>query len=71
MVRSLLAHKNKIFHIRVITRDPGTEKAKAIASLGAELVKADGLKLDEMTNALVGSWGLFVNTNSDDEVWWL
>lgn len=52
----------------MITRDPQSDKAKAIASLGAELVQADGFNSDEMTNALAGSWGLFINTNSDDEV---
>nr|L0E2U6.1 RecName: Full=NmrA-like family domain-containing oxidoreductase phqG; AltName: Full=Paraherquamide biosynthesis cluster protein G [Penicillium fellutanum]AGA37274.1 negative regulator [Penicillium fellutanum] len=67
VARSLLAHKAKIFHVRVITRDPQSDKAKAIASLGAELVQADGFNLGEMTNAFAGSWGVFINTNSDDE----
>jgi hypothetical protein len=68
VARSLLAHKDKIFHVRVITRDPQSSKAKAIASLGVELVQADGLNSSEMTNAFAGSWGVFINTNSDDEV---
>ncbi|KAJ5749528.1 hypothetical protein N7533_006556 [Penicillium manginii] len=36
VARSLLAHKDKIFHVRVVTRDPRSDKAKAIASLGAD-----------------------------------
>ncbi|KAJ5158308.1 uncharacterized protein N7500_007959 [Penicillium coprophilum] len=67
VARSLLAHKDNVFHVRVITRDPQSEKAQAIALLGAELVQADGLNSVEMTNAFAGSWGVFINTNSDDE----
>lgn len=67
MARSLLAHKDNIFHVRVITRDPQSDKAQAIASLGAELVRADGMNPVEMANAFAGSWGVFINTNSDDE----
>lgn len=68
MVRSLLAHKDKIFRVRIITRDPQSEKAQAVASLGAELVQADGLDSDQIVNAFANSWGAFINTNSDDEV---
>ncbi|KXG49077.1 uncharacterized protein PGRI_029470 [Penicillium griseofulvum] len=57
VARSLLAHKDNIFHVRVITRDPQSDKAQAIASLGAELVRADGMNPVEMANAFAGSWG--------------
>ncbi|KAJ5493912.1 hypothetical protein N7463_009999 [Penicillium fimorum] len=67
VARSLLAHKDNIFHVRVVTRDTQSEKAQAIASLGAELVQADGFNSVEMANAFAGSWGVFINTNSDDE----
>lgn len=68
MVHSLLAHKDKTFQVRVITRDPTSEKARKIARLGAHLIQADGLNQEQITRALQGSWGLFINSNSDDHV---
>ncbi|KAF7510639.1 hypothetical protein GJ744_006251 [Endocarpon pusillum] len=64
VARSLL--KNKNFSVRGITRNPGSDAAKALASLGAEMVKADGFNKDEMKAAFEGSWGAFVNTQSED-----
>lgn len=68
VARSLLAHKDGRFHVRVITRDPSSDRAKAIAADGASLVQADGFNREQMVAALAGSWGVFINTNSDDEV---
>ncbi|RAH51238.1 NmrA/HSCARG family protein [Aspergillus brunneoviolaceus CBS 621.78] len=67
VARSLLAHKDGRFHVRVITRDPSSDRAKAIAADGASLVQADGFNREQMAAALAGSWGVFINTNSDDE----
>ncbi|KAJ5715321.1 uncharacterized protein N7483_012502 [Penicillium malachiteum] len=67
VVRSLLAHKDRIFHVRVITRDTKSEKSQVIASLGAELVQAEGLNSVQVASAFADSWGAFINTNSDDE----
>ena len=64
--RSIL--RNKRFSVRVITRNPGSDAAKALASLGAEVVKADGFNRDEMKAAFDGSWAAFVNTQSEDPV---
>ena len=66
VARSLL--KNNNFAVRGITRNPGSDAAKALASLGAEMVKADGFNKDEMKAAFEGSWGAFVNTQSEDPV---
>lgn len=66
--RSLLAHKDRLFQVRVITRDLKSDKAQNLAALGAELVQADGFNHNQMMAAFQGSWGAFVNTNSDDEV---
>jgi uncharacterized protein YbjT (DUF2867 family) len=66
VVRSLLRDKSGEFKVRGITRNPDSDAAKALAALGVEVVKADGLKKDEMVEAFKGSWGVFVNTNSDD-----
>ncbi|KAG8677413.1 hypothetical protein FPOAC1_003429 [Fusarium poae] len=66
VVQSLLQNKSQSFKIRGITRNPDSEKAKALASQGVEVVKADGLVKQELIEAFKGSWGVFVNTNSDD-----
>lgn len=68
VVRSILAAENRPFCVRVITRDPTSEKALAMAAIGAELIQADGFNHDQMIHAFQDSWGAFVNTNSDDEV---
>lgn len=65
-MRSLV--QNPTFHVRAITRNPSSSKAKELASLGAELVKADGFNRQELQQAFSGSWGAFVNTNSEDPV---
>lgn len=66
VVRSLI--QNPTIRVRAITRNPATTKAKELASLGAEVVKADGNNPDELYVAFSGSWGAFVNTNSEDPV---
>lgn len=68
VVQSLLQNKAKTFKIRGITRNPGSEKAKALTSQGVEVVKADGLVKNEVVEAFKDSWGVFINTNSDDPV---
>ncbi|KAF5971867.1 hypothetical protein FCOIX_9689 [Fusarium coicis] len=66
VVQSLLQNKCQSFRIRGITRNPESEKAKALSEYGAEVVKADGLVREEVIKAFRGSWGVFANTNSDD-----
>jgi uncharacterized protein YbjT (DUF2867 family) len=66
VARSLL--KNRNFSVRGITRNPDSDAAKALSSVGAEMVKADGFNKDEMKAAFNGSWGAFVNTQSEDPV---
>ncbi len=66
VARSLL--KNRNLSVRGITRNPDSDAAKALASLGAEMVKADGFNKDEMTKAFTGAWAAFVNTQSEDPV---
>lgn len=65
----MLLNKDKTFKVRVITRDPTSDKAQAFAKLGAEVVKADGFNKAEVKKAFEGSWGAFVNTNSNDKVY--
>ncbi|KAF7556872.1 hypothetical protein G7Z17_g1110 [Cylindrodendrum hubeiense] len=66
VVRSLLRDQSGIFKVRAISRNPESEAAKALAAAGAEVVKADGFKKEELISAFAGSWGVFINTNSDD-----
>jgi uncharacterized protein YbjT (DUF2867 family) len=60
--------KNKTFHVRGITRNPKSEKARELSDLGVEIVQADGWNKEQMLNAFKGSWGAFVNTNTEDPV---
>lgn len=68
VARSLLSNKDKAFQVRGITRNPDSDKAKELSSLGVEVVKGDGWNKEEMVKAFSGSWGVFLNTNSDDPV---
>ncbi|KAF5662224.1 family 1 [Fusarium heterosporum] len=66
VVQSLLQNKSQSFKIRGTTRNTDSEKAKTLASQDVEMVKADGLVKRDMVEAFKNSWGVFVNTNSDD-----
>lgn len=68
VVNSLLENKSGDFKIRGVTRNPDSEKAKALAARGVEIVKADGLRKDQMLVAFQGTWAVFLNTNSVDPV---
>lgn len=68
VVASLLQNKDKTFALRAITRNPESEKASSLASQGVEVIKADGFFKEQVVEAFRGSWGVFVNTNSDDPV---
>lgn len=68
VVRSLLRDQSGIFKVRAISRNPESEGARALAAAGAEVIRADGFKKEELISAFAGSWGVFVNTNSDDPV---
>jgi nucleoside-diphosphate-sugar epimerase len=66
VARSLL--KNPSFRVRALTRNPDSPNSKALAEKGAEIRAANGLNQESMTGAFEGSWGAFVNINSDDKV---
>ncbi|EGD85223.1 hypothetical protein H112_08954 [Trichophyton rubrum D6] len=65
--RSLL--QNPYFKIRTVTRNPSSDASKALASAGAEVVQGNGFNHEEMLRAFEGAWGLYLNLNSDDEIW--
>ncbi|KAF3037458.1 hypothetical protein E8E12_001371 [Didymella heteroderae] len=68
VLRSLATNTSNQFALRGTTRDPSSDSAKRISALGVELVKADGWDIASMVAAFKGSWGAFVNTNSDDPI---
>ncbi|KAM0280823.1 hypothetical protein ACHAQH_003853 [Verticillium albo-atrum] len=66
VVQALLRDKSGAFEVRGITRNPESEAAVNLAASGVQVVKADGLKKDELKAAFEGSWAVFANINSDD-----
>lgn len=68
VARALLADKTSAFSVRGITRNPDSERAKALVSVGAEVMRADGRQKEQLTAAFGGSWAVFANTQSDDPV---
>lgn len=59
---AILNDKNSDFAVRALTRNPGSEKAKALSDAGAEVVKADIDDYDSLKKALEGSYGAFFVT---------
>lgn len=68
VVRSLIQNKTHGFTVRGITRNTESERAKALASLGIDMVQADGFDKAQITDAFRNSWAVFLNTNPDDHV---
>lgn len=54
--RELLAAGHKVF---AMTRNPDSDAARALADLGAEIVKGDLDDADSLRSALEGKWGVF------------
>lgn len=51
---------NKDYLVRAITRDPNSEKAKALEPIVKEIVKADANDVDSMVEAFKGCYGAFL-----------
>ena len=62
LVHAILNDKNSEFAVRAVTRDINSDKAKALAKLGAEVVAADVNDLDSINRALKGSYGAYFVT---------
>ena len=62
LAHAILQDKNSSFSVRAVTRDVNSDKAKALAQLGAELVAADIDDLQSVENALRGAYGAFFVT---------
>lgn len=63
LARALLSDKTGEFTPRAITRKTSSEKARALAALGAEVVEADLDQPDSVRRAFDGAYGAFCVTN--------
>jgi uncharacterized protein YbjT (DUF2867 family) len=62
LVRAIMDDPEGGFTARAITRDTESEKAKALAALGAEVVSADVDDPESLKNAFEGAYGAFCVT---------
>ncbi|KAA9324993.1 NmrA/HSCARG family protein [Adhaeribacter soli] len=62
LCRAILNDKNSDFTVRAITRNTGSEKAKALAAAGAEVVEADIDDPESLNRALNGAFGTYCVT---------
>ena len=63
LVRAILADKSGEFAVRAITRKPDSEKARALAAQGAEVVAGDADDPSTLAGAFAGAYGAFCVTN--------
>ena len=62
LVRAILADPQSEFIPRALTRNRNSEKAKALAALGAEVVEADVNDVNSLRKAFDGAYGAFCVT---------
>lgn len=62
LVRAILADPTSEFAVRAVTRDAGSDKSKALAALGAEVVEADLAHPEKVLAAMQGAYGAFCVT---------
>lgn len=62
LIRAILADRGGPFRARALTRNPGSEKARALADAGAEVVAADVDDPESLKRAFTGSYGAFCVT---------
>jgi uncharacterized protein YbjT (DUF2867 family) len=63
LVRSIAADRSGAFAARAVTRKPDSEKAKALAKLGVEVVAADLDDESSLRRAFAGAHGAYCVTN--------
>src|SRR3954468_8603971 len=54
----------KGFTLRALTRKPESDKARALANNGVELVQGDLNDADSLKKALAGAWGVYAVQNT-------
>jgi uncharacterized protein YbjT (DUF2867 family) len=62
LARAILNDKNSEFSVRAVTRDPGSDKAKELISMGAEVVTGDVDDIQSLKQALKGAYGAYFVT---------
>ncbi len=62
LARAILADKNSEFTVRAVTRDAGSDNAKALAQAGAQVVVADIDDTQSIKKVLEGAYGAFFVT---------
>jgi len=62
LVRAMLADTENPFVARALTRDPSSDKAKALAAAGVEVVAGDVDDRESLTRAFAGAHGAFCVT---------
>jgi len=62
LVRSILADRDGPYAVRAITRDPGSDAARALADAGAEVVAADLTDPASVRRAFEGAYGAYCVT---------
>ncbi|OOQ90415.1 putative NmrA family transcriptional regulator [Penicillium brasilianum] len=65
VAKSLL--QNPSFKVRALTRNPTSAASQSLLAQGAEIHQANGFSSESMLEAFSGTWGVFVNINSDDK----
>lgn len=63
LARAILNDTQSPFKVRAITRNPDSENAVKLASMGAEVVQADLDDVNSLRNAFEGAYGAFCLTN--------
>lgn len=63
VVRAIIDDKSGEFIARAITRNVSSDKAKALADLGVEIVAADMDSTESLSKAFQGAYGVFAVTN--------
>jgi uncharacterized protein YbjT (DUF2867 family) len=63
LAKAILDDPDGGFSLRAITRDPASDKAKALAAAGADVVQADLDDVESLTAAFQGAYGAFCVTN--------
>jgi uncharacterized protein YbjT (DUF2867 family) len=62
LARAILGDPNSPFAVRALTRNPDSEKARQLATLGAEVVAADVDDVESLKRAFAGAYGAYCVT---------
>ena len=63
LARAMLQDPDCPFAVRALTRDPGSDQARALAAAGAEVVEANLDDVDSLQRAFDGAYGAYCVTN--------